>query len=400
MEDIMNRLLLGKLTALLLMLLVLPGWKTPDLPVVIQMENWGGNHPATNMATFPSDFDVVEWDTSTGDSAPAIVATRAAPLTLIIRLHNPNGVPTIDADFAIWNVRYIDDTGTYNLSVEGNSSYSEPVSIGANGTWTVATLDITGLPNHVSKGQISYDFSVDGSGPTGGGGRNWPTYLVDSTPLGVQDSPWLEVLDDGCAWAEGLAGADNCRAACTTAMFDQEPFYFTEGTPQYFVTTGSTRHYELTEFLDDRLDPGQEIGESKDISGYLHIVFCALGDPSYLEEQKKSGGGDFRTNSICTMGEGRSNPANYASITIDYHQVVMLDGGSTDYVYDATAAQLYTLVGTQYRNTPNKWEVNGYWQTSSGIDPPLFYGLVAGIPGTRDNWVTRSGTNADLSYVE
>ena len=281
-----------------------------------------------------------------------------------IRFLNPMSTAHT-ATLSITGASYTTSLGTTNLSITPSSSQLNFPSSGED----EETLTVSGLPNYVAKGALLINFTLVADGPGGtslSGGVGAEVFLTESSPLGIQNPVWRDVLEDACGWAIGQSGAENCRMASTAGLYDSYFFYYESAQPIYTVESpdGSRVHqyYRLQHLFEARASyPYQTNADCSDIANYLMIAFKALGVTGDARRHFPVGVPAFQTHFLRGLGHVGTTSFNFA-----YHQT----GAASGLIYDSAAAQLLDLSGNSYDAAPAGWTEAGYWQTPHPNPPP------------------------------
>lgn len=229
------------------------------------------------------------------------------------------------------------------------------ITIPATG-WVTKQIVFYDLPDFVCSGSLEISISTYcqkvGGGPLseGHGGYFGTLFLVDETPTGWMSTPWVEVLQRSCTWADGKYGRPDVLKFCTKGLYGSGMFTYDRfGAHHVIINPASTNKGKF--FLSTiGADP---LADCRDVSSYLELCTSALGQDLTLSQVYTAGVPSFRSNLEKPIGS-----SSYGTIPWWFHQVA-LDGNG---VYDACAAQWFDLDAQPYYDVPVNWPKNDYWQ--------------------------------------
>jgi len=171
---------------------VVMGGQTP--PYAIVLTDYLQSAPLTDATKYPATYPAIEF-TVNQPGAPAVVWARGGSRQVLVRFQNPMETAH-SATLTVSSGTYTTALGSNNLGISASPT---DLNFPAGGT-ADSTLTITGLPNYVAKGTLTIPFTLIGqTGLSGALGQT--VYLTDSSPIGIQNPVWTNVLDDACAWA-------------------------------------------------------------------------------------------------------------------------------------------------------------------------------------------------------
>jgi hypothetical protein len=248
------------------------------------------------------------------------------------------------------------------------------------GGYLTVTWNFTALPNIVTWGilQLKYDLPLvmNGQNANNGTGGNFKgihdLFLVDSAPVGVQQTPWVDLLKITCAAAHGRVGATQMANALTQGVHDTS--IYSPGFANTVLALNS---------LDPRLPSGHTFNLEIWILGWMD------GEP-YIDAC--DGFATFLTICFNGMGITASNQMvchtsmsfptipqtarGLKSILLDsaggivavwetyefsHHAYVVVGG----LAYDPTSKRQVDLGGQTYNQPPKGWNHLGFIQTGT-----------------------------------
>lgn len=385
--------------------------------VSLYSEQWD-SLSATDMTWFYLDQN--------GNSLPAGGGSYPTPQYLSIRTNNTvnavllQSTTSITFTYTVYNK--LSTAGSVQWSVTGgsfsqtSSSTSPAPTTTLTGNYPLTTLAVpatgtasfsftlSGLPSYVCYGDVyaglqltGANFASDGSGgQTNSNGQSFACHLykVMSSPTSFMSSPWADVLNFSCKFADSQTSQSLVAQKCTEGLWGSGLFLY-NGQATNFVDLGLTSQakvgkYELKKLFSQYASANQaQPADCRDISSFLqlcllsHGISCTL---NQLWDGQVSNGSEvsFYTNPIRACGQGSYNNTGWF-----FHQVVEIAGS----VYDACAKQHVDLSEKTFNDTPNGWSESGYWQTAVGDG--TYVGLVNGMTATPSN-VTLSSIEALL----
>ncbi|HVT11857.1 MAG TPA: hypothetical protein VHE55_06295 [Fimbriimonadaceae bacterium] len=354
---------------------------------------------------------------------PATEIDTQAPISYVPYLIYPRTHTSIAVQVTFYNPLSVQVSGTWwcdNADFIRETTFpfeeldfdvtqaTHTITIPGQGTTTIS-LVLNGSPDCVCGGVMEFGISAscqDQSGSISIGGTGTYTgtmYWTDANPAGLMTTPWAEILNLSCSWADGCTSKEECLHYCTTGLYHSGMFSYNatvgnEGAPPWHIDTtvvgqdfGPTAgKYQLSRTFNQP-DPK---ADCEDVSGFLSLCTAALGYPGTLTQvwlpdfDAPSDRDGIETTPLQPIG--LSGFAAFSGETSwGFHQ--FLEDSSK--VYDACAAQVKDLNGANYGEAPWGWPRSGYWQTSPP-DTSDFLGLANGYR----SWVQDS--NGQGHYVD
>ncbi|HTQ09659.1 MAG TPA: hypothetical protein VMI31_06270 [Fimbriimonadaceae bacterium] len=357
-------------------------------------KNPDGSSLPTGNGLYPS----VEFDPHNPNhnvACPYVVyAHGSAARTITIELYNPVS-RAISGMFTASQVTFTRTTHSPNVVYTLTPTpASQAISIPSLGRTTVS-VDVSGLPDFVCAGSFSLSWEANCEPDDSGGGTIGETlYLVDATPAGWMSTPWAEVLNLACAWADGKSGKLDCLQYCTKGLYHSAMFYYHNDTLNQIddSTNGdgtpkdSYGKFKLSSMFANASPPAYGWADCRDTSAFLLLCTSALGYDGTLTQVYVPGTDSngnpteqiFETNSLLPIGRTGS----YFQSDWGFHQFFEASGSS---VYDACAAQAVDLSGAAYNEVPFAWARAGFWQTAIGSG---YAGLASGLEPSPPNLAT------------
>ncbi len=309
---------------------------------------------------------------------PYIVDKRGSTQLIEITWYNPLGYAvsgTWDCDGAIFERTSKTPSQTYYFTwVIGDHTLNLP----AGGTATVFMF-VTGLPDVVCKGTISIGVNAFCPPISGYEGHINTLYLTDEAPAGHQSTPWAEVLDNSCVWADGEVGKVPCLTKCTKGLFNSGLFSYDLIDCHHIGKDEDSSDYGKFALKEWATGQGSNLADCRDTSSFLLLSTSAIGHSGNLVTAYVPGDPvvrKFHTNPVRAIGT-----PSYSAIDWNYHQ--FFEESSS--VYDACAAQYYHFSGGLYQDVPVGWPTATYWQTYT---PTGYFGLANGYWDQYDTAVT------------
>gem|GEM_PF-2121940 len=250
------------------------------------------------------------------------------------------------------------------LTRNGQSIPMSPMSFQAvippGGTHT-QTFTIGPLPSTVSwRHALEFSWTADWYSS---GYFSQPLFLVYDWPVYPQTRPWLGVLDDACAWAEGESAAGDVARELTLGLFFARRFAYPDSTGSYWTDEEDPTVFRLSNFL---ATTGYQSGNCVDVSDYLTIcqnsqglgflVQQFAGEPLWSDYT-------FTSNLLCPIGSDPTQFWTYERFHWTWHQLAFSPSST---VYDVCAAHWTDLSGNGFANPPFNWPWTGLWQTIGG----------------------------------
>jgi hypothetical protein len=275
------------------------------------------------------------------------------------------------------NASFVIPAGGYHGTLNTSATYwGQPVNCtpstvscdGNAGAGVTFTVTVGPLPAHVSVSEpLTISFSGSYNGINYKSDSTCSVYLVFQAPVAPQVAPWLQVVYDGCDWANGDTTADQVARDLTLGLYDAGYFNYTFLSS--FTTPMSRSVFNLSAFL--KATPSSS-GNCVDVSDYLSITAAAQGLGFQVQEfaaYPRTSDDSFYTNSINPIGW-----PGYSSIKWQYHQVALFNGN----VFDACAAYMYNLTGDRYKLPAYQWPLAAWWATPQPSGGGTYsYGVVA-----------------------
>lgn len=332
---------------------------------------------------------------------------------------NTSGLP-IPGSISFTNFRIEFPNGsTYPLSV---SPATQTVTIGAFPSTQTLTVSLGALPPYVSLGTIKGTITATSTQdvyqyapnfqlfiPSGYPLMNVSAsferiYTTESTPTGVQEMPWTDLLEKTCGYAFGYSGSSNVAAALTRGRHADASWVYDPGAARYFQFVGSI-DYARFALKDALLDPPGRDVNCFTIAIFLAIAMKSQGLPSSIARLVAYDYPGFVTTPLAGLGLG--DPlltSTYGQFAFSSHGVTLHNG----LTYDATGAFFIGLNGQVLKQTAQGWNLPSYWQSPNpNPTPPWPYqyvGLVQSylpLPpnGPVDNQTDMAGTAFDVTEL-
>lgn len=196
------------------------------------------------------------------------------------------GAHTVEVEFKAAPAVSSADVWAEGISLTLNTSAS-PVSVSFSGGTGTAVFNVNNTPTSIGKHQFAWDWkyqNVNGN-PTpvvdmGETGEHL-LYTTYSTPNAPMTTPWLEVLDTACTWANGQSAVEAARAAVVADLNDIGDL---DGDIDYVVWGSYTGgifftalNFNLTQFLSDLKTMSNMDLYCADCAGALQTYSNALG---------------------------------------------------------------------------------------------------------------------------
>jgi hypothetical protein len=373
------------------------------LPLTVSKIDYTGNVAATDSAWFYHDIDgnlIAEG----GGSFPAvehdhtrlphvdvdrIVTLRTATSVQVsFTVYNPNS-RSVTAHFKFENALFRRTTSTQADVSLGGSLDEDNITVPGTGSFT-RTITLTGFPTVVCAGDIYAELTV--TSPDCGGilpdtGPLQHIYRVNSQPEPPMETPWTEVLDYSCDFADGKSDSADCTKWCAKGLFNAGLFLYDASTSRWIEMSGAeSGKFKLLAFAGTTTWPAA--ADCRDVSAFLQLCATSLGCDCTLRQVWTGQASNgvivpFRTNPIKGIGLG-----SYTNTVWNFHQVLLLD----DNVYDACSAQQKLWSdASAYNDVPTGWPQGGYWQSANGN---TFVGLVDGYVTNHPASITAAWTSA------
>jgi hypothetical protein len=335
-------------------------------------------------------YNDLEYDASRSWQIDHVVYRRAWTITMRLRFKNLHrNAITANLHFSAFRLKVPPAWDRPNVTfLTLAPPADQQFTMAAWGGTADVTIQVTGLPDYVTLGDIQWQGEVTAiSGyPPGeniwvktvdpdGWGQWERVNAVDSDPQNMQSTPWTDLLDYACSWAHGKHGDPDVPTAVTNGMFFGSSWLY-DGRGVWFwedprPSNDWTTTYQLKRALGD---PTSIYMDCRDVSGFNGLAIEALGyTVDYLRIFNISTDDGFLTNPICGIGGDPSDDDDYSQFPWAYHQITWRNA------YDAAAAQKTDLSGNEYRKPPACWDFSGFWQQANPNPPPPFWGLVFGI---------------------
>ncbi len=332
-----------------------------------------------------------------GTDIDDVVFRRTDTIRIRLTFYNPNSVDTLGT-FSFENPEFAKfDQVVYSLAPASSS-----ITVPALGT-ALKEVTLSGMPTLVTYGTLQARVRVI---PTQGAFFDDPQFaerifLTDSTPLGVMNPVWIEVLLDACKWANNQAGSANCMIKCTFGLFWSTILAY-DGDDTHYCDESQEAEgqfkFKLRKLISDRTTGPFVAADCRDVNGYLYLSSIALGVPAQIERQQGSLG-PVVTNALCPIGADASQFSSYVVQEWNFHQITLQAGAASD----SCAAQWEDLNSNPFRNPPSMWSVDPWFQTANSQygqpGEPFFLGLVSGYVASYPAIVGRSHETWTLTEV-
>ena len=339
----------------------------------------------------------------TNNTANAVFARGMGSITFTYTFYNNSNFPgTIQWSLSGGTFLQTSSSATPAATLTGDYPLTT-LAVPPHGTASFS-FTLSGLPDIVCYGDVyanllitGANFASDNGSSGGNSGQSFACHLyeTDSTPSGWMATPWADVLNFSCKFADSQTGQSMVGQKCTESLWGCGLFTYDGGGSQWIDDGEDDENddyvgeYMLSDLVDAfSSQKSAQRADCRDVSSFLQLCFMSQGFSGSLKQLwtgEKAGDGllNFYTNPICPVGT-----VGYASTSWQFHQVVEVNGS----VYDACAAQQYNLLGALFGDTPYGWFEAGYWQTRSGTTS---LGLVLGwldVPATM-------GLESDLALL-
>ncbi len=327
----------------------------------------------------------------------AVVYTKGSSVTVVLTFHNNEPYTVYSGTLYVDSASFVEDAlsiqvmGGYTPASHTMTAASASLAIPAGGNGT-CSVTLTDLPNHVSKGHITFDAHVEGNfgaqtpgGPmvawSGGGSLN-QTFVTYSAPTASQEVPWVDVLGFTSAWAMGSDTEAEVVENTTLGLYYGGIFAYNLGEKYvpnnyFYVLTDGNNEERLTYRLKQLLEAkaarifgltftpatGMVGGNCFDINGFLDIGITSLGvSGSMLATQVEAGNG-YVTNPFCPIGSDSSQSGLYLQTMFTSH-CQFIRGGPL--VSDAALGYLNDLSDYTWMNPAYDWDgsTNGHLRAS------------------------------------
>lgn len=229
-------------------------------------------------------------------------------------------------------------------------------------------------------------------------------YTTESTPTGVQEMPWTDLLEKTCGYAFGYSGSSNVAAALTRGRHADASWVYDPEAVRYFQFVGSIDYarFALKRALID--PPGQQVN-CFTIAIFLAIAMKSQGLPSSIVRLVADGYPGFYTSPLAGIGLGDPQlNSSYSHYPFTSHGVTLHNG----LTYDATAAFFIGLNAQVLKQPAQGWYLPSYWQSANPNPNPQwpypYVGLVQTylpLPpnGSTDNPTQVAGTAFDVTEL-
>lgn len=225
-------------------------------------------------------------------------------------------------------------------------------------------------------------------------------YAINAAPNAPMTIPWVGVLEDSCRFGKYQSTTDDVAKEETRGVYYDKQIGYPLSTNTLWVDynfdtkIGNPGRFRLTDFLNTS---GKKLANCVDVSDYLCICANSQGLNFKVSQYGNLDGAGvqtkFVTNPVCLIGGNTQDGApNYPDGTPqwsysswEFHQICQSQANA---VYDACAAQKFTVTGQIYRDPPVNWPLGSYWQS------PLPAG---GLPAGSEAWKHLGLT--DFSYA-
>lgn len=325
--------------------------------------------------TYPFHHPAIE--SNMGPVAKVVYVKGQSP-SIVVTLRNTASL-AIPSQVSFTNFRLETPSVSIPLTVSPSTqSVTVPAMSGGNPGSTTVTISLSTLPSFVALGNIKGTvkatttqnvyhsngtlFLLSGTQVMDQGFPEDRVYVTDQTPTGLQNIPWVDLLEYSCLWAYGESGVDSCRRALTEGMFNSGRWY-NPGPPNFIVPLTATTY---TLYLSDALQfPTMEV-DCQDANAILTVAMQSLGVGATnlrVTHRPTVGPDGFWTNMVFPMGSVHAT--QYA---FNFHFITLSDSK----VSDATTAHPDDLSGQPFGKPPSNWNLGGYWQTPAGA---VIYGL-------------------------
>lgn len=326
-------------------------------PYSLTFLDYLASEPLTSSEVWPTAAPGQYLPAEVPGGAPGVAWVRSSG-TRKFKIALTNPTPYAHGTFiSISVVRYSSASGSFTLSV---TPAAQPVWFPTNGQCNQVEFTISGLPNFVTLGGLTFDFVCDSDyASLFGNDVGIKVWLTDTAPIGAapghQVPVWAEVLDKSCLWCTGLTGPDACRVACTYGVFGSAGLYGSTQPNFYQPVTNTIGLFRLKLFIDTL--QFFRFVDCQDVAGYYSICNSALGVPVSLSKVtaiSPVGQAGFRTNPL--RGTGWNN---YQPFLFAFHAQATSNGADA---FDACAAQEKDVGGNFWDNPIPGWPRASYWQ--------------------------------------
>ncbi len=330
----------------------------------------------TGLARYPADNPAVEFDRLTiPDQIPA-ARVRNTSGTLKLNWSNQTAIPFSGyAKVHEARYRYLKraDPPYYENVVVYSDDSAIPVTIAPNGISSPVEITLGTLPNFVADGELQLKIELRGNigsqlpgeqdSLAWGNKDVWNTfgrvYLTAEIPTDVQETPWIEVLEQACWFAQGKSAEVDVRREITWGIFNYSKKY----DHLTFRFTSRVNGLNQALHLSKYFDPETEKMDCQD-GASLTVAFCeAIGFETsliYYSNDVQS----FTTTRLCPAGTDPGPLLNYNFYDFTFHCVAK----SGNLVYDSVAAQTSDLLGQVWRKPVYGWAYDQFPQSSLTVE--------------------------------
>lgn len=339
--------------------------------------DYTNNLEATDRFTYPGSLPAVE--SAMGNVAKVVYVKGQSP-SIQLTIENLSGT-AIAGTISFHDFRIVLSNGLIAMFVPPSSqSVTIPGTVGSVIGTTTITLTLANLPPYIAigsiRGQVKAEASADiyhSNGTlfllsgTSIMNQSFPqdiVYVVNSTPVGLQSKPWVDLLDSSCNYAFGESSEESIRRKMTNGMYFSGRPYFGGGAA-YAKTVPGGFAYRLKSALEEPLGAVN----CDDVAVHLALLLQSVGVQAGVRTYTPDPATLFRTNTGWLIGA--YNPGTPSVTTFNLHTVTTSGG----LVYDACMAHERNLSGQLHYLPAHGWNSSGYWQTPW---QGQFVGLVSG----------------------
>lgn len=204
-------------------------------------------------------------------------------------------------------------------------------------------------------------------------------YTTESTPTGVQEMPWTDLLEKTCGYAFGYSGSSNVAAALTRGRHADSSWNYDPNTSKYveFIQDNSGNIvagvFDLKSAVQD--PPGQTVN-CFSVAFFLAVAMKSQGIPATTAYFVEANHPLFLTAPLAPIGGG--NPqllSSYQPYMFSSHGITVRSG----LAYDATGASLIGLDGLYSKQPAQGQPLPQYWQSTNPTQMPYWPSPYVGL---------------------